>query len=123
MVTYCCVPISALAECIAETKKLIEEQDLVAPLVGHVGDGNFHLLILVDTEDADEMRRAKELASNVSLLALKFGGTVTGEHGVGSGKRKYMLDEHGDAYAVMGAIKKTLDPNNILNPGKLVTVN
>jgi len=123
VVTDCCVPISALAECIAETKKLIEEQDLVAPLVGHVGDGNFHLLILVDTEDADEMRRAKELASNVSLLALKFGGTVTGEHGVGSGKRKYMLDEHGDAYAVMGAIKKTLDPKNILNPGKLVTVN
>jgi len=123
LVTDCCVPISALAQCIAETKQLIEEHDLIAPLVGHVGDGNFHLLILVDTNDAEEMQRATSLASRVNRLALKFGGTVSGEHGVGSGKRKYMADEHGEAYAIMGAIKKTLDPDNIMNPGKLVAVN
>lgn len=123
VVTDCCVPISALADTIAQTKKLISESGLVAPLVGHVGDGNFHLLILVEPDNSSEMNKAKELAGAVSQLALTFGGTVTGEHGVGLGKREYMHDEHGDAYALMGVIKKAIDPNNIMNPGKLVTVN
>lgn len=123
LVTDCCVPISALSDCIAKTKELIKHYDLVAPLVGHVGDGNFHLLILVDTADEDEMQRAKSLAADVNHIALEFGGTVTGEHGVGTGKKKYMQDEHGAAYAVMGSIKKTLDPDNLMNPGKLVSVN
>lgn len=123
VVTDCCVPISALADTIAKTKDLINESGLVAPLVGHVGDGNFHLLILVEPDNKAEMDKAITLAGEVSQLALTFGGTVTGEHGVGLGKRKYMHDEHGDAYALMGTIKKAIDPNNIMNPGKLVTVN
>jgi len=123
VVTDCCVPISALAECIMKTKELISESGLLAPLVGHVGDGNFHLLILVDTDNQDEMQRAAKLAEGVSKLAIEYEGTVTGEHGVGSGKRKYMQDEHGAAYALMGTLKKTIDPLNIMNPGKVVTIN
>ncbi|MCL4134644.1 UNVERIFIED_CONTAM: hypothetical protein GTU68_015883 [Idotea baltica] len=123
VVTDCCVPISALAETIARTKQLITESGMIAPLVGHVGDGNFHLLILVEPENQEEMDRANTLAGAVSKLALEFGGTVTGEHGVGLGKRKYMEDEHGAAYALMGTLKKAIDPNNIMNPGKMVTVN
>ncbi len=123
VVTDCCVPISALAETIARTKELIAESGMIAPLVGHVGDGNFHLLILVEPGNEEEMQRASELAGRVSMLALEFGGTVTGEHGVGLGKRKYMEEEHGAAYALMGTLKKAIDPNNIMNPGKMVTVN
>jgi D-lactate dehydrogenase (cytochrome) len=122
LVTDVCVPISALAECIARTRSLIAESGLLAPLVGHVGDGNFHLLILVEPGNASEMNKATSLASAVNRTALEFGGTVTGEHGVGSGKKKYMADEHGDAYQLMGLIKKSMDPRNIMNPGKLVSI-
>ena len=123
LVTDCCVPISALADCIARTKDAIAESGLVAPLVGHVGDGNFHLLILVDPKVPDEMDRAKVLANQVNRLALEFGGTVSGEHGVGLGKRTYLAEEHGAAYALMATLKKAIDPGNIMNPGKLVTLN
>lgn len=123
VVTDCCVPISALAETIARTQVLIAESGMQAPLVGHVGDGNFHLLILVEPDNQEELSKAKQLAGSVSQLALEFGGTVTGEHGVGLGKRQYMEEEHGQAYALMGVIKKAIDPNNIMNPGKMVTVN
>jgi D-lactate dehydrogenase (cytochrome) len=123
LVTDCCVPISALADCIARTKDVIAQSGLVAPLVGHVGDGNFHLLILVDPKVPDEMERAKVLANQVNKLALEFGGTVSGEHGVGLGKRKYLAEEHGAAYALMATLKKAIDPGNIMNPGKLVTLN
>lgn len=123
VVTDCCVPISALAECIARTKELIADSGLMAPLVGHVGDGNFHLLILVDPDSTDEMARAGALANQVNMLALEFGGTVSGEHGIGLGKRKYLAQEHGAAYALMGVLKKAVDPGNIMNPGKLVTLN
>lgn len=120
LVTDCCVPISALSDCIARTRELIAESDLLAPLVGHVGDGNFHLLILVEPGNADEMQRARTLSAGVNRIALEFGGTVTGEHGIGSGKRKYMREEHGDAYDLMGSLKQCLDPQQILNPGKMV---
>lgn len=123
VVTDCCVPISALADCIARTKELIAESGLIAPIVGHVGDGNYHLLILIDPDDADEMPRAKQLASDVNRAALSFGGTVTGEHGVGTGKKKYMVEEHGEAYLLMAQLKQSIDPLNIMNPGKLVSVN
>lgn len=123
VVTDCCVPISALADCIARTKEVIAQSGLIAPLVGHVGDGNFHLLILVEPGNAEEMTRAKALANEVSMLALEFGGTVSGEHGVGLGKRQYLPQEHGAAYALMATLKKAIDPGNIMNPGKLVTLN
>jgi D-lactate dehydrogenase (cytochrome) len=123
VVTDVCVPISELAECIRGTQEDIAASGLIAPLVGHVGDGNFHLLILVDPESDDELKRAKELAHNVCRRALASGGTVTGEHGVGTGKMRYMEEEHGPAYAVMAQLKKSLDPHNLMNPGKMVQVN
>ena len=123
VVTDCCVPISALADCIARTKEMIVESGMIAPIVGHVGDGNYHLLILIDPENTDEIARAKQLASDVNRTALSFGGTVTGEHGVGTGKMKYMAEEHGEAYLLMAQLKRSIDPLNIMNPGKLVSVN
>jgi len=122
-VTDTCVPISALAECIKQTQVAIAESGLMAPIVGHVGDGNFHLVILIEPDNAEELTAAQSLADTVNRLSLKLGGTVTGEHGVGIGKKKYMLDEHGDAYGVMGALKRALDPDNLLNPGKVVSLN
>lgn len=122
-VTDCCVPISALAETIARTRELIDESGLIAPLVGHVGDGNFHLLILIDPDEPDELARAKALANDINHLAISLGGTVTGEHGVGLGKKAFMHEEHGEAWRVMADIKRTLDPQNLMNPGKLVELN
>jgi len=122
-VTDGCVPISRLAECIARTQNLVEVAGLIAPLLGHVGDGNFHLVILIEPDNSAELAAAQKLAEAVNLLALELGGTVTGEHGVGLGKRKFMVAEHSEAYAVMGALKRSMDPLNILNPGKLVTLN
>ena len=122
VVTDCCVPISELANCISRTKELIQDAGMIAPIVGHVGDGNFHLLILFDPKDPDEFVRAKSLASEVNRVALSFGGTVTGEHGVGTGKKEYMLEEHGNAYALMTTLKRAIDPNNIMNPGKILDI-
>ena len=123
VVTDCCVPISTLANCIARTKELIDEAGMIAPIVGHVGDGNFHLLILFDPNDPDDLLRAKALASDVNHVALSFGGTVTGEHGGGTGKKKYMVEEHGAAYVLMATLKRAVDPENIMNPGKTVDIN
>jgi len=123
VLTDSCVPISKLAECINETRKAVDRSGLIAPLLGHVGDGNFHLAILIDPADPSELTRAKALASEISELSLSLGGTVTGEHGVGIGKQPYMTAEHGDAYSVMGDLKKAFDPNNLFNPGKLVSIN
>lgn len=123
VVTDCCVPISALAECIQTAKTGIANAGLVAPVVGHVGDGNFHLQILVDPQNAEEVTAAKSLASDLNYLALRHEGTVTGEHGVGVGKLPYMQDQHGAAFAVMTTLKRAMDPDNILNPGKVVALN
>ena len=121
--TDVCVPISRLAECVNATQREIAELKLVAPILGHVGDGNFHLTLLVDMDDADELRRAKLLMERLVELALSMDGTCTGEHGVGQGKMKYLLAEHGaPALAAMAAIKRALDPQNILNPGKIVAL-
>jgi len=122
-ITDSCVPISNLAEAIRETKAEIAESGLVAPMVGHVGDGNFHLAIMIDPDDPDEMKAAERLSHSIAERSLRLGGTVTGEHGVGLGKIKYMEAEHGAAYGVMGEIKRVFDPQNILNPGKLVSLN
>ena len=122
MATDVCVPISRLAECILETKKDIDGNGLLAPIVGHVGDGNFHLTIMMDQNDAEEMKRVKELSERLVMRALAMDGTCTGEHGVGYGKVPFLIAEHGEAMSVMRAMKQALDPDNIMNPGKLVTL-
>ena len=122
-VTDVCVPISRLAEAIAETKADLAASSLSAPLVGHVGDGNFHLSILIDPSDPAERKEASRIADRVAERALAMGGTVTGEHGVGLGKKKFMRAEHGEAYTVMATLKQTLDPQGLLNPGKLIERN
>jgi D-lactate dehydrogenase (cytochrome) len=121
--TDVCVPISQLAECLAETQRDIEESRILAPILGHVGDGNFHLTLLIDMDDADEVQRAKALSERLVERALAMDGTCTGEHGVGQGKMKYLLAEHGaTGLAVMASIKRALDPQNIMNPGKIVAL-
>ncbi|NJO39111.1 MAG: FAD-binding protein [Rhizobiales bacterium] len=122
VVTDVCVPISRLAECISLTQDELKSKRLISPLVGHVGDGNFHLSIMVDMADADELKRAKALAETLVELALACGGTCTGEHGVGMGKMRYLEAEHGEALQAMRAIKQALDPQNIMNPGKIVQI-
>ncbi|HMA15964.1 MAG TPA: FAD-linked oxidase C-terminal domain-containing protein, partial [Kiloniellaceae bacterium] len=116
--TDVCVPISRLAECILETRKDIDAAGVLAPIVGHVGDGNFHLTFLIDTEDADEMARAEGVNERMVMRALAMGGTCTGEHGVGTGKMRFLQAEHGEALSVMRQVKQALDPDNIMNPGK-----
>jgi D-lactate dehydrogenase (cytochrome) len=119
--TDACVPISRLADCILETREDVASAGLVCPIVGHVGDGNFHLLVLYDPQDAAERERADALAKRVALRAIGMGGTCTGEHGVGIHKLDAVLAEHGEAAVeVMRAIKRALDPLDILNPGKTV---
>jgi D-lactate dehydrogenase (cytochrome) len=119
--TDVCVPISRLADCVIETQRDVADSRLLAPILGHVGDGNFHLSLLVDLADADEVARAKALLERLVARALAMDGTCTGEHGVGQGKMKYLKAEHGEpALAVMRALKKALDPRDILNPGKIV---
>jgi D-lactate dehydrogenase (cytochrome) len=121
--TDVCVPISRLAECVTETQRDIAESRLVAPIVGHVGDGNFHLTLLVDMTDADEVAAARLFNERLVERALAMDGTSTGEHGVGQGKMKYLLAEHGEpALEAMRAIKRALDPLDIMNPGKIVAV-
>ena len=120
MSTDVCVPISKLAKCIVDTQADIVESNILAPILGHVGDGNFHLTIVIDPNDADEFERAKALNERLVKRALDFGGTCTGEHGVGVGKLHFMQLEHGDALNMMRTIKRAIDPDNIMNPGKLL---
>jgi len=118
--TDICVPISRLAEALLGAKRDIEESGLVAPIVGHVGDGNFHTCIVVDPNDPAEIERAWALDKKIVARALALGGTCSGEHGVGLGKREFLEQEHGpEALAVMRSLKATLDPKGILNPGKM----
>jgi D-lactate dehydrogenase (cytochrome) len=120
-VTDVCVPISRLADCITETQADIAASGLFAPIVGHVGDGNFHSTIFFDPDDADMLAKARELDKRMVRRAQQMGGTCTGEHGIGIGKLKHMRNEHGDgAVEVMQTIKAALDPFNIMNPGKVV---
>jgi len=118
--TDVCVPVSKLAECILETRKDIDETGLLSPIVGHVGDGNFHTVMLVDTDNAEEMETAIAFNDRLLRRALKMGGTITGEHGIGFGKQQFLREEHGAAVDVMKTIKLALDPLNIMNPGKMI---
>ncbi len=118
--TDVCVPISRLAECIHETKVDLADTPLLAPLVGHVGDGNFHLLFLIDPSNPDEVAEANRLNERLVRRALAMEGTSTGEHGVGIGKAKFMRAEHGAALEVMRSLKLALDPLNLMNPGKIL---
>jgi len=121
--TDVCVPISRLAECVTETQRDIAANALVAPILGHVGDGNFHLTLLVDMADRDELERAKGLCERLVERALAMEGTCTGEHGIGQGKMKYLEAEYGAAaLAAMRAVKRALDPDDIMNPGKIVSL-
>ena len=121
--TDVCVPISRLADCIADTKADIAANGLVAPIVGHVGDGNFHVLPLFDPQDGAEIAKVKAFVGRLVDRALAMEGTASGEHGVGQGKMKYLEAEHGrGALDTMVAIKRALDPEGIMNPGKIVAV-
>ncbi|MEJ8572590.1 FAD-binding oxidoreductase [Microbaculum marinum] len=118
--TDVCVPISRLAECVGVTEADIARSGLLAPIVGHVGDGNFHLMILVDPEDPEEMARAHGALERLNERAIRMGGTCTGEHGIGQGKRRFMAMEFGGALDLMKAIKATVDPATIMNPEKIL---
>jgi D-lactate dehydrogenase (cytochrome) len=117
--TDVCVPISALAACVTATREDIDRLGLLAPIVGHVGDGNFHVMPLIDTSDPEERRKVQAFLDRLIERALSCGGTCTGEHGIGQGKINYLAAEHGAGVSAMIAIKKALDPLNILNPGKI----
>jgi D-lactate dehydrogenase (cytochrome) len=121
--TDVCVPISRLADCILETKRDVVEAKLLAPLVGHVGDGNFHLSFIIHPDDPTEMARAQAVHDRMIHRALSMGGTCTGEHGIGSGKIACLEEEHASAMPVMRLIKRALDPDNRMNPGKVLRLN
>jgi D-lactate dehydrogenase (cytochrome) len=121
--TDACVPISRLAECVMETKVDLDRERLVGTMLGHVGDGNFHVALLADANDPDEMKRAKGFIERLAMRAIAMDGTCTGEHGVGQGKINYLETEHGAALAAMQAIKHAVDPDNIMNPGKIFAPN
>src|SRR5690348_14107664 len=120
--TDVCVPISRLAECISETKSDLAQSPIPYALVGHVGDGNFHLVFMIDPNRPEEVAEASRLNDRMVERALAMDGTSTGEHGVGYGKMDFLVAEHGEAVSVMRAIKKALDPSGILNPGKILRV-
>ena len=121
MTTDVCVPISALADCVEAAQADIAEHGLTAPIVGHVGDGNFHTCVLVDPNDPEDIARAEEFHARLVERALAHGGTCTGEHGVGYGKSRFLVAEHGSAAVeMMRAIKRALDPHGIFNPGKIL---
>ena len=118
--TDVCVPISRLAECVTAAQDKAAELGLLSPVVGHVGDGNFHMLPLIDMADEDEVARAESFVSWLNDLAISMEGTCTGEHGIGQGKKPYLVRELGAAVDVMAAIKRAIDPDNIMNPGKII---
>ena len=117
--TDVCVPISRLAECVKLTEDDIAQSGLIAPIVGHAGDGNFHVLILLNVDNPAEIAASESFVARLNARALEMNGTCTGEHGVGQGKRGFLREELGDAVDVMRAVKQALDPLGIMNPGKV----
>jgi D-lactate dehydrogenase (cytochrome) len=116
-----CVPISRLAQCVAETAAELDQASFPYTIVGHVGDGNFHVLMLLDADSQAEWEESERINNNLVRRAISMDGTCTGEHGVGLHKMEFMLAEHGqDALDLMQSLKQAFDPNNILNPGKII---
>ena len=113
------MPISKLSDCITETIEDMEQNELIGPIVSHAGDGNFHVALLIDKNNKNELDKLDEFLVRISERAIRMDGTCTGEHGVGQGKRKYMLKELGNAVNVMKSVKEAFDPHKIMNPGKL----
>ncbi len=122
MTTDVCVPISRLADCIEETRADNDAAGVLAPMVGHVGDGNFHLVYVIDADDPKEVEAADALHERMVLRALAMGGTCTGEHGVGYGKMRFLEAEQGEAVSLMRQVKTALDPHNLMNPGKVIRI-
>ncbi|SEQ90172.1 D-lactate dehydrogenase (cytochrome) [Virgibacillus subterraneus] len=120
MVTDVCVPISELAGAVKDAREAVDESGLSGGIVGHVGDGNYHILLMIDVDDPAEIEKANVVNERIVDYALTRGGTCTGEHGVGTGKHKYQAREHGESLVVMQKIKQALDPGGVLNPGKIV---
>ena len=121
--TDICVPISKLVECVSWAEKHVKEHGLIAPMVGHVGDGNFHSIILYDPKDKEKQKLIREYSDKLIEKALELEGTITGEHGIGLQKKNYLLKEHPDNLPAMKSIKRSMDPNNIMNPGKIFDLN
>ena len=113
------MPISRLAEAVTGAQAKAAELDLLSPIVGHVGDGNFHCLVLIDMDNVEEVARAGAFVAWLADQAIAMDGTCTGEHGIGQGKMPYLIKELGATTEFMGAIKGALDPQNIMNPGKI----
>jgi D-lactate dehydrogenase (cytochrome) len=120
--TDVCVPISRLAECLMETEKDIQASGRLVPVLGHIGDGNFHLCIIVNPDDPADIHEGEEMNHRLVQRAIAMEGTCTGEHGIGMGKMEFLREEHGDSVEVMRMVKQALDPDNIMNPGKVVPV-
>ena len=118
--TDACVPISRLAECVTQAKAKAEELGILSPVVGHVGDGNFHMSPLIDKDDPEQLAIAEGYVDWLANLAISMDGTCTGEHGIGQGKRGFLAAEIGAALPYMSAIKRAIDPDNIMNPGKIL---
>ena len=123
LVTDICVPISKLALAVEKTSAEIADSIIPGPIMGHVGDGNFHAVLMIDPDSPEELKAAKSLSAKMVDRALEMGGTVTGEHGIGVGKLEYMAREHGQGWAIMSSIKRALDPDDLMNPGKLIQQN
>ncbi len=120
-VTDACVPISHLAECITKTQQLLDNSEMLAALLGHVGDGNFHVVFPLEPNNLHELANARHLSQQIVNIALELNGTCTGEHGIGIGKRDALKKENPNAFHLMRTIKHALDPKNIMNPGTLFT--
>jgi D-lactate dehydrogenase (cytochrome) len=121
--TDACVPISRLAECIKFTEEKIKERGLRAPIIGHVGDGNFHCTFLYDPNKKEDHKTIREFSNELIQKTLELDGTITGEHGIGLNKKEYLIKQHGDSIPLMQMIKKSIDPKNIMNPGKVFDIN
>ena len=122
MVTDVCLPISELAGAIHHAREVVDQLGLPGGITGHVGDGNYHIILMIDMNNPVEVQKTEELNKKIVEYALARGGTCTGEHGVGTGKVKYQEKEHGEALKVMRTIKLALDPNGIFNPNKVLKV-